>query len=339
MNNIKIFVSHRIDVNSELIENPIYVPMRCGAIFDADNPMQIAGDDTGDNISERRMSFCEFTVQYWAWKNADADYYGLCHYRRYLSFAEKYYKTDEYNMIHVPLLTQAEAKRYGLLRNDYMKQLISQYDIIVSEYADIRNVPTPSGRKNTLYEHWSAHEGVFFAPGAIKFLLELIDEFQPEFSTVSREYLSGFRHRGFNCYVLRKELFFRLCEFQFPIMFEVEKRLNMTQYTQTMIRTPAFFGEILYGIFIYYLTTREEHRFKELQLVFFTNTERLGSLPRQFVYHTWAYLDRLFRFCADPFFPKGTKRRELLKNFFYGVTRMKRRGIADPITVSEKNKK
>ena len=87
MNSIQIYVSHRIDINSELVDNPLYIPMRCGAVFDQENPMGIAGDDTGDNISERRMSFCEFTVQYWAWKNIRADYCGLCHYRRYLSFS------------------------------------------------------------------------------------------------------------------------------------------------------------------------------------------------------------------------------------------------------------
>ena len=58
MNSIQIYVSHRIDINSELVDNPLYIPMRCGAVFDQENPMEIAGDDTGDNISERRMSFC-----------------------------------------------------------------------------------------------------------------------------------------------------------------------------------------------------------------------------------------------------------------------------------------
>lgn len=32
--NIKIFVSHRIDINSEIINNPLYINVRCGAVFD-----------------------------------------------------------------------------------------------------------------------------------------------------------------------------------------------------------------------------------------------------------------------------------------------------------------
>ena len=40
------------------------------------------------------MTFNELTVQYWAWKNVQADYYGLCHYRRYLSFSKNTFPVD-----------------------------------------------------------------------------------------------------------------------------------------------------------------------------------------------------------------------------------------------------
>ena len=70
---IKIFVSHRIDLDSETIDNPLYIPVRCGAVYDEREDITMLGDDTGDNISEKRMSYCELTVQYWAWKNIKAD--------------------------------------------------------------------------------------------------------------------------------------------------------------------------------------------------------------------------------------------------------------------------
>ena len=64
MSNIRIFVSHRIDIDSETVDTPVYFPVRCGAVYDEEGNSEIQGDDTGDNISKLRMSFCEFTVQY-----------------------------------------------------------------------------------------------------------------------------------------------------------------------------------------------------------------------------------------------------------------------------------
>ena len=97
---IKIFVSHRIDLDSETIDNPLYIPVRCGAVYDEREGVTMLGDDTGDNISEKRESFCELTVQYWAWKNIKADYYGLCHYRRYFSFADEKLEEDIWGNIN-----------------------------------------------------------------------------------------------------------------------------------------------------------------------------------------------------------------------------------------------
>lgn len=335
MSKICIFVSHRIDIVSELIDNPLYVPMRCGAVFDDKNPMGILGDDTGDNISERRMSFCEFTVQYWAWKNCDADYYGLCHYRRYLSFAEKRYKTDEYNMVYKAGLLPRCKKQFGLLNVEEMRRIIEKYDLVVSEYADVHNIPTPTGKKQTVWELWEAQDGYFFQKqSSLELVLDLIDRMAPEYSRSAREYFTGSRHRGFNCYVMRRALFDRLCRFQFPIMLEIERRLDMTGYTQTMLRTPAYIGEILYGVFVYHITVHEQWKVHEVQLVYFSNTERIrgkGDLIKRIL---WFWFDKGLRTIADPIFPKGSQRREKIKDIFYRITPAKRRG---PANIKQKN--
>ena len=66
-----------------------------------------------------------------------------------------------------------------------------------------------------------------------------------------------------------------------------------------------------------------------MQLVFFQNTERLKGpidlLKRRLRYWT----DRLLRAVMDPLFPKGTARRERLKDLFYGMTGIERRGPAE----------
>ncbi len=329
MNDIKIFVSHRIDINSELIDNPLYVPVRCGAVFDKENPMGIAGDDTGDNISEKRMSFCEFTVQYWAWKNVQADYYGLCHYRRYLSFAEKRFRTDEYTMIHNAVLTPGWKDRLGLTDPERVAELIGAYDVVTSEYAPVANIPTPTGKKETVRELWEAHDGIFFEKSSVALLFELIDELAPEYSASAREYFGGGLHRGFNCYVMKRELFDRLCRLQFSIMFEVERRLDTTDYTQTMLRTPAFLGEMLYGIFMYHISTRESWRIKEVQLAYFSDTEKIESRTKLFQMLLWNAIDKALRTVFDPILPRGSRRREWIKKLVYRIHICKKRGIAD----------
>ena len=316
MCDIKIFVSHRIDLNSKIIDNPLYTHVRCGAVYDNKNS-DMQGDNTGANISSRRMSFCEFTVQYWAWKNIDADYYGLCHYRRYLSFADRHYKTDENNMVRVSFLNKRSINKFMLTNQEKMKKQIKQFDVIVSECADVRSIPTPFGKKKTVFEHWSTRNDEFFEKSSLYRLLELIEVLYPEYSSSANEYFENRWHRGYNCYILRRDLFFKMCEFQFDIMFEFEKRLDIAGYTQTMKRTPAFMGEILYGIFIYHIMKQKKYRIKELQLVFFENTEYEDSNFKNAWRFIWYWVDRILRCIADPILPKNSKRREIIKRVFY----------------------
>lgn len=313
---IKIFVSHRIDVQSELIDNPLYVPVRCGAIFDRENPTGLLGDDTGDQISEKRMHFNEFTVQYWAWKNVEADYYGLCHYRRFLSFSEERYPTDDLCMVSRFFLDNGEAGRFGLLNAEKMAQVIGQYDLVLGECAQVSRAPTPIGHVQTVRQLWDAHDKLFVPQEAIEKMFSLIDEMAPQYSASAREYFSTEWHRGYNCYIMRRELFFRLCEFQFPILFELEHWLEDKSFYEDYPRIPGYVGEMLYGIFTYHITTYEKWRVKEQQLLLFQNTEKSGIGKRIKFYVCYA-IEKAVRMVADIVIPLGTPRREFVKRCWY----------------------
>lgn len=322
MSEIKIFVSHRIDINSELIDNPIYVPVRCGAVFDRENPMGIAGDDTGDNISERRMSFCEFTIQYWAWKNAQADYYGLCHYRRYLSFSPERFPTDEYGMVTEFHLEPACAQRYGLLDSGKMAGIIQQYDLILPESAPLEGYPTPRGPVKTVRALWEAHDGDLITRESMEKMFSLIDEMAPEYSAAAREYFASGRYRGYNCFVMRRELFDRMCSFQFPILFAMEEWLQRQPYRTQLPRIPGYIGEMLFGIFAHHLLTREHWKVKELQLVMFKTTRPLkGGLDRLGLRLQYG-VGRAFRTAVGLVFPIGSRRRVRAKGCWYRMKRL-----------------
>ena len=61
----------------------MYLPLQVGRAIS--EPLPYAQDNMGRNISEKNKTFCELTGLYWAWQNLEADYIGLCHYRRYFT--------------------------------------------------------------------------------------------------------------------------------------------------------------------------------------------------------------------------------------------------------------
>lgn len=271
--NIKIFVSHRIDQETEKINNPLYVPVRCGAAFDTRTDSSILGDDTGDNISEKRTSFCELTVQYWAWKNVEADYYGLCHYRRFIDFSGKrYHQIDDHGqMIESEHLSAAIAKKYGLLDAEKMTNIISKYDAITIKSVDVSKIPTPSGYHNNVYDFWTKGCINLIEPFVIDKMLDLISMLHPEYYEAAKKYLEQNQHRGYNTFILKKDLFFELCQFEFDILFSLEKEIDTTYYSDLMFRTPGYLGEILSAIFIYKISHDKRYRIASRQLVAFTN--------------------------------------------------------------------
>ncbi len=266
---IKIFVSHRIDLDSETINNPLFIPVRCGAVYDKRTDVEMLGDDTGDNISEKRQSFCELTVQYWAWKNIQADYYGLCHYRRYLNFSESNYSTDEYGNVCDDFITLDSIKKYCLYEHSIQK-VIQGYDIIVSKKTAVDMFPEHFHSVGEQYKQTSYLHGE-----DLNTVLDVIVELYPEYEKSVMQYLSGTKTSFCNLFIMKKEIFFEYSEWLFNILFEVEKRIDTTNYTIEGYRTPGHLGERLLNIFILFQESKNPNiKIKELQTVFFSNTAK-----------------------------------------------------------------
>lgn len=332
LKDIKIFVSHRIDLDSEIVETPIYVPVRCGAIYDKNQSSSIIGDDTGENISQLRMSFCEFTVQYWAWKNCDADYYGLCHYRRYLSFSDKHYKTkDINNVVREPRLTAHEKKKYGFTNTEYIHSVVENYDIIIPEPVAASKMSYCGIPVTSVKQMWETYNNIYFKQGTIEKVFNLIKQYFPQYYKSACDYFDSEGHRAFNCYIMKKELFFRMCDFEFKIMMELSRQLKTDGSPDTMQRAVGYVGEMLNGIFIHHILTEEHCSAKQTQLVFFANPSRIGSKSEYYKIRILSTADKSIRKVADAIFPMYSPRREAIKKIIFKLTPLKPSANLQPV--------
>ena len=271
MTNIKICVSHRIDLDSTVIKNDIFLPVYCGATYKKDKwNKDIIGDNTGNNISEKRMSFCELTVQYWAWKNLEADYYGLCHYRRYFSFLNESIETDIYGNINEKYLNEKRIEKYDLNNIKAIKKFVEQYDILVTEPFETKKVNIKNIKEQYIAQPYLYKKD-------LDILIEVIDNLYPDYSKFAKSYLESDKFIPCCLYIMKKDLFKEYSEWLFNILFEVEKRIDVKNYSIDSLRTIGHLGERLLGIFVLYQSNKRK-KVKYLQRIIFWNTEKQEEL-------------------------------------------------------------
>ena len=95
-------------------EGESILPVQVGAAQATTRFTNTLHDDEGENISVENPRYCELTAQYWAWKNADADYYGFCHYRRYFDFTDTPHKENDYGEIIDSYIDGHALAEYGI---------------------------------------------------------------------------------------------------------------------------------------------------------------------------------------------------------------------------------
>lgn len=276
---IKIFVSHRIDQDNVLVPNPIYTPIRCGAFYDKRENIEMLGDNTGDNISEKRLNFNEFTVMYWAWKNVQADYYGLCHYRRFINFSDKEFSGPMHKMGYFDALTPASMKEIGIMDETKIRSIIEDSDIITTKEYDIFQDSTPlETEAKTSFQWWLKYVPCYLNQQEFDILFDIIKEKFPQYYKSALEYKNGHKFRGYNCFVMKKEAFYSLCEFVFGVLFDFEKKIDMSNLSETSIRFPGYAGEWLYSIWMHHQEKEKKWKVTSRQLIGFANTSSAVTL-------------------------------------------------------------
>lgn len=199
--NVKIFVAmHKPSI---AFVSDVITPIHVGKAKSKTN-LGIAGDNTGDNISDKDPFYSEVSAIYWMWKNVEADIVGLYQYRRYLDLNE--------NLFEIPL----SHKHFSYLTGNNLKSittLMEEYDIIL---------PHKEKLKTSLYNHFILNH----PKEGIDTVLEVIKEKYPE--EYEKAYMALQEKEGYfhNIFITKKEVLNDYASWLFDILFETEKRVH-----------------------------------------------------------------------------------------------------------------
>lgn len=272
MGNIKILIScHK---QSIVPDSEIMLPIEVGADLRSKHIEGYIQDNSGDNISAKNKMYCELTAQYWAWKNLDADYYGFFHYRRYLNFSENKYPLDSWQNITEERLNDTCLKKYNL-NDDCIRNLVETYDIVLSEEKNVAKMPD---RNASVYEQYKNGRSLNIRD--LDLVRDIIAAKHPDYLDTFDEVMKGRKTCLCNMYIMKKELFHEYMSWLFDILFEFEKKADMSEYTVEGYRTPGHLAERLLTVFCWYMEKKKNLRVKRLQTVIFLKTDQKMTLAQ-----------------------------------------------------------
>lgn len=272
MGNIKILIScHK---QSIVPDSEIMLPIEVGADLRSRHIEGYIQDNTGDNISAKNKMYCELTAQYWAWKNLDADYYGFFHYRRYLNFSENKYSLDSWQNITEERLNDTCLKKYNL-NDDCIRNLVETYDLVLSEEKNVAKMPD---RNASVYEQYKNGRSLNIRD--LDLVRDIIAAKHPDYLDTFDEVMKGRKTCLCNMYIMKKELFHEYMAWLFDILFEFEKKADMSEYTVEGYRTPGHLAERLLTVFCWYTERKKNLRVKKLQTIIFLKTDQKMTLAQ-----------------------------------------------------------
>lgn len=253
--NIKIYVCHH--KKAPLLKTQSIFPIHAGKA-NSNLELDIIGDNTGDNISERNGSWCELTVIYWMWKNVQADYYGLFHYRRFLNFKDLDAGYDTFYDF-----SKENLEKFGW-DDKTIEDVCSQYDILSSPIWGIH----PVGLPHKLMTNYDFYGKEHFSKD-LDIVISLIKERSPEIYPYALKSLYSKECFFANMLIMKKEYFYEYCEWMFDILFEAEKLIDISKYDSYQKRIWGFIAERLSNCFLEYIRSKNKKlRYSPLGMVF-----------------------------------------------------------------------
>ena len=262
-----------------LLKNEIYIPIHAGRAVAREQskdgmlpPQEIQwlydnmiGDDTGENISTRNRYYSEMTAVYWAWKNFDKldnpDFIGLNHYSRFFTFKPDIPNKDA--RLYPSALDDDIAEEYLTLK--WLPSLLREYDMIIP-----RHFPVPQGSVYDL----ALNRGSYDYDDA----LALMREKYPDYIEAAENYLHSTKGLFCNIFIMRRELFFRYCEYIFGILKPLDEKARRENKEHEKLRRLGYIAEILTGIFLHQAICERKYRVKAVPVLYPRDTSILLDL-------------------------------------------------------------
>ena len=210
-------------------DDSVYLPLQVGA---AGRPsMGYARDDEGESISGRNANWCELTGLYWAWRNMKADAAGLVHYRRHFRGA------------------------HGIATGDELREALAGHDVVLPKK---RNYFIETTYSQYAHAHHAAD-----LDETRRILAERHPEFLPSFDAAMR----STRGHRFNMMVMRRPVLDAYCTWLFDVLFELERRLDISGYSPNDARVFGFVAERLLDVWLGETSGRMNLRVAELPVI------------------------------------------------------------------------
>ena len=198
--------------------DPLYVPVHVGA--EGKESLGFTPDNTGDNISSRNANYCELTGLYWAWKNLDCEYLGLAHYRRHFT------------------VLRGTSDRRDVMSLDQARSLLANNDVLLPTK---RNYWIESNYTQYVHAHHKED---------LDTTREIIMERYPKYIKAYDSSMKKTTGHRFNMFIMKKELADAYCTWLFDILFELEKRLDISEYSANDKRVFGFVSERLLDVWL-----------------------------------------------------------------------------------------
>lgn len=194
----------------------VYLPVFVGAALAGGGPVP-AGfrrDDEGENISARNRSWCELTALYWAWKNVKSAAVGLVHYRRHF------------------------RGRGGAASGAEICAALETADAIL-----------PKERNYFIETTYSQYVHAHHAED-LDLTRRILEERHPGFVAAFDAVMKSTRGHRFNMMVMKRPLFDDYCAWLFDVLFELERRLDISSYSDYDKRVFGFVAERLLDVYV-----------------------------------------------------------------------------------------